>query len=281
VSEESRHERAQRLMREAKEAIWVVPTAPEDWATFRVKVEQAHQASPDENDIAWFLGRKLARDGEYRAALEVLQPLWDRAPDNWSGLTIAQCLDYLGHREEAFRMYARVAVFRFLSDTQHAIAAAGVEAPQAPKQPPTPPKGLVELVKAGWSAQASHEEFAPTRGTDGKAETCWTPGGDHQTPEMWYSLDLGEQVEGLAGLWLDDDAGGQSIYQNAAPRHCLVSVSRDGEWWKRVAGWQWSPNHYMESWWEPISARYVRLEQAAYCHPEWWCIYEAHVFAAK
>jgi hypothetical protein len=281
MTEESRHDRARRLMDEAQETRWITPDTLEDWPTFRAKAEQAHQASPEENDITWYLGRKLARDGEYRPALEVLRPLWERAPDSWCGITMALCLDYLGRREEAIQIYARAAVMRFLSDTQHAIVAAGVEGPQRPKRPPKAPEGLVEMKKEGWSASASHEELPPARGIDDDTRACWSPGGDHQTPGMWYRIDLGDQVEGLAGIWTDDDAGGESIFQNAAPRHCLVSVSRDGEWWKRVGEYRWSPNTYMEAWWEPITARYLLMEQTAYCHPEWWCIYEAHVFRRK
>jgi len=278
MSGQSPEDLARRLVAEAREATWIIPTAPEDWPKFRAKLEQAYQANPQDDEVRWWLGRKLARDGEYREAIEVLQPRWDRAPDSWSGITIAWCLDYLGRREEAIHMYARVAVKPFLSETQRAAVAAGIEEPQVPKQPPPPPKGLVEVPNASWSAMASHEELPPARGIDGDARTAWSPGGDQQSPGMWFRLDLGEEVAGLAGIWTDDDAGGQSIYQNAAPRHCLVSVSRDGEWWKRVGEWRWQPNHYMEAWWEPISARYLLLEQGAYTSPEWWCIYEAHLF---
>jgi hypothetical protein len=37
----------------------------------------------------------------------------------------------------------------------------------------------------------------------------------------------------------------------------------------------------MEAWWDPIAARYVLLEQTGNTMPEWWCIYEAHVFRAS
>ena len=280
---QNRSQLARQLFEEAREATYIFPGSVEDWPMFRRKLEQAYEANLNENDITWYLGRKLARDGEYREAIRVLQPLWDRAPDSWSGITIAWCLDYLGRREEAIHMYARVAAKAFLSETQRAIVAAGIEEQQTPKRPPTPAKGLVEVANKGWSATASPSEsdLAPARGIDGDVRTCWSPGGDHQTPGMWFRIDLGEQVEGLAGIWTDDDAGGQSIYLNASPRHCVVSVSRDGEWWKRVGEWCWRPNHYMEAWWDPIAARYVLLEQTGNTMPEWWCIYEAHVFRAS
>jgi hypothetical protein len=47
-----------------------------------------------------------------------------------------------------------------------------------------------------------------------------------------------------------------------------------------VGEWRWRPSHYVEAWWEPISARYVMMEQTEYVSPEWWCIFEAHVFRA-
>jgi len=282
MSGQSPEDLARRLLAEAREATWTIPGAPEDWPRFRAKLEQAYQANPQDEEVRWWLGRKLARDGEYREAIEVLRPVWESKSDQWSGITIAWCLDYLGRRDEAIHMYARVAAKPFLSETQRAAVAAGIETPQTPKRPPTPAKGLVELPNVGWSATASpsEQDLPPSRGIDGDVRTRWSPRGDGQSPGMWFHIDLAEQIEGLAGIWLDDDAGGKSIYQNDPPRHCLVSVSRDGEWWKRVGEWRWRPNHYMEAWWEPISARYVLLEQTAYCHPEWWCIYEAHLFRA-
>jgi hypothetical protein len=81
-------------------------------------------------------------------------------------------------------------------------------------------------------------------------------------------------------IWLDDDAGGQSIYRNSQPRHCLLSVSVDGEWWKRVGEWRWRPNQYLAAWWEPVTARYLLLEQTAHHVLEWWCIYGTHVYRA-
>ena len=289
MSGQDRHELARQLVAEALTAADTIEESVgslasfRNWASFRSKMEQAYQASPENEDAAWYYGRKLARDGEYQEAIKVLQPLWEHRPDPWSGLTLAWCHDYLGRREKAFDFYARVGVSQFLSETQRRIAAAGIEAPRKPKARPAPPKGLVELTNTGWSATASHEDlsYPVRRGVDGDVRTCWSPGGDHQTPDMWYRIDLGEEVKGLAGIWTDDDAGGESIYQNAAPRRCLVSVSRDGEWWKRVGEYRWSPNTYMEAWWEPVSTRYVLMEQTEHVMPEWWCIYEVRLFQAK
>ena len=91
-------------------------------------------------------------------AIKLLEGLWDRAPDSWSGLTIAWCLDYLGRREEAIQWYARVAVMPFLSETQRRAAADGVESPKTPKAAPTPLKGLEFL--ATVKARIRDGEFA-------------------------------------------------------------------------------------------------------------------------
>jgi DNA-directed RNA polymerase specialized sigma24 family protein len=253
----------------------------DDWRSFRNLVEHAYQLDPTNDGAALLLGRKLAADGEYRAAIKVLAPLWQRAPSAWCGLTAAWCLDYLGDREEAIRWYGRVAALTGLSETERTAATDGIERPQTPKKPPTPPEGLVQIRNTGWTATASHDRLPPGRAVDGDTRTLWSPADDCQQPGMWFRVDLGERVEGVAGLWLDDDAGGESIYQNAAPRHCLISVSVDGEWWKRVAEWRWRPNRYLEAWWEPVPARYLLLEQIGSCGSEWWCIYEAHMFHAR
>ena len=258
------------------------PAAPKDWKRYRANLEQAVKTDPDCQEAAFDLARKLSRDGEYRRAIKLLDKLWaDGQRSPWATLTMAWSLDYLGRRDEAIQWYARTALAPFLSETQRAAAVSGIEQPQVPKAPPKVPRHLVELPREGWTVSASHDVTPPAFAIDGDTRTRWTPMGDGQWPGEWLRLDLGKQVEGVAGAWLDDDAEGQSPYQNDAPRHCIVSVSRDGEWWKRVAEWQWTPNHYMETWWAPVSCRYVMFEQTHYTSPEWWAVYELHLYCAR
>lgn len=280
---QSKKELAEQLVEEAWDAVRDErPAAPKDWKRYRARLEQAVKADPDSGRAAWHLARKLSRDGEYRRAVKLLDKLWaNGARDAWTTLTLAWSLDYLGRRDEAIRWYARTALMPFLSETQRAAAVAGIEQPQTPKASPKVPRNLAELPHDGWSVAASHDVTPLAFAVDGDARTRWTPMGHGQCPGQWLRLDLGKQVEGVAGAWLDDDADGQSPFQNDTPRHCVVSVSRDGEWWKRVAEWQWTPNHYMEAWWAPISCRYVMFEQTHYNSPEWWSVCEAHLYCAR
>lgn len=272
-------ELADRLVQEAQKGIYSGPVLVHDWALFRRKLEEALQADPENVDAAWQLGRKLAKEGEYKSALKLLQGLWERGiHDAWTTLTIAWCLDYQGKRAEALQWYARTALMPFLSETQRKAATAGIESPQSPKTFPVVPKGLVEIVRDGWSVTASNDRCPPIHAIDGNPNSRWSPMGDGQTPGQWLQIDLGQEIPTLAGVWLDDDAAGHSNVQNDAPRRCVVSVSRDGEWWKRVGEWRWTPNTYMEAWWEPISVRYLLLEQMEYGSPEWWSVYEVHVY---
>lgn len=257
------------------------PVLIQDWPAYRRKLEEAVAADPESTEAAWKLGRKLAREGEYRPAMKLLQGLWDRGThDAWTSLTIAWCYDYLGHRAEALQWYARTALMPFLSETQRKAAVEGIEAPQKPKVPPTIPAGIVEVDKTGWSVAASHDGCPPMHAIDDDLRTRWSPMGEGQTPGMWLRVDMGTETPSLTGTWLDDDATGLAHVQNDAPRHCLVSVSQDGEWWKRVGEWHWTPNRYMEAWWAPVSARHVLFEQLDYCSPEWWSVYEVHLFHA-
>ena len=277
----SRADVAARLVIQGREAVHTDHSLADDWPTYRRKMEEALEADPNCAGAISHLGRKLARDGEYRKALKLLEKSWDlEHEDAWTSLTIAWCHDYLRAREEALRWYALTALQPFLSEVQRRAAEAGIHEPQRPKATPTPTEGLAEVPPGGWRATASHNDIPPQHAIDGDPQSRWTPMGEGQQPGERFQIDLGELVEGLAGVWLDDDAGGASIFQNDAPRHCLVSVSRDGEWWKRVAEWRWRPNHYMEAWWEPISAQYVCLEQTEYGRPEWWSIYAVHLFRA-
>lgn len=272
-------ELANRLVQEAQKAIYAGPVLVHDWVLYRRKLEEALQADPENVDAAWQLGRKLAKEGEYKPALKLLQGLWEWGiQDAWTPLTIAWCLDYQGKRAEALQWYARTALLPFLSETQRKAATAGIEAPQSPKSFPVIPDGLTEIAHDGWTATASNDRCPPVHAIDGNTNSRWSPMGEGQTPGAWLRIDLGSEVPALAGVWLDDDAAGQSNVQNDAPRRCVVSLSRDGEWWKRVGDWRWTPNHYMEAWWQPVSARYLLLEQMEYGSPEWWSVYETHVY---
>jgi RNA polymerase sigma-70 factor (ECF subfamily) len=253
-----------------------------DWSLCRRKLEQAVQADPDYRLASWLLARKLSRDGDCRQALKLLRTLWKSArPDPWLSLTMAWTLDYMGRRKEALKWYALTAAMPSISETHRATASAGIERPQVPKARPPISSGLIEVPHDGWSAKASHDKLDPRYAIDGDRRTRWCTIGSGQAPGMWLRIDLGGQVDRLAGIWLDDDAGGESIYQNDAPRHCVVSVSRDGQRWKRAAEWHWQPNRYMEAWWKPVSARCVMLEQTAHNSPECWSVYEAHVYRSK
>lgn len=299
---------AQQLFAEAVEVIHG-ENPVHDWALARAKLEQAVQADPDCRRPAELLARKLSRDGAYREAIELLQKLWDSQPgDPWVALTMAWSLDYLGERDKAVEWYKQVGptqptqsssdvtvttpdghTFPFrvttattgCSDTQRIAAAEGLKQPQRPKARPKVPDGAVELPHDGWSAQSSHEQFRPKYAIDGNNCSRWCTLADGQAPGMWFLIDLGKKVEVLSGIWLDDDCAGQSIYQNDSPRHCVVSLSEDGESWTQVAEWKWTPNHYMEAWWSPTTARFIRLEQKASNKPECWTIYEVHVFCSK
>ncbi len=101
-------------------------------------------------EASYWLGRKLAKDGEWREAIKVLTPLWERTgQDPWVALTLAWCYDYLGQREEAVPWYARVVALPYLSNTHLVAARVGVETPQQPKAVPQAPPGLRELPRAG------------------------------------------------------------------------------------------------------------------------------------
>lgn len=277
MSGRTTQEAAQQFLTEAYEAIQARPERF-DWPRARDRFTEARQTDPECYEASYWLGRKLAKDGEWKEAIKVLTPLWEQAEEEpWVPLTLAWCYDYLGQRGEALQWYARVVALPYLTDTQQRAARVGVEVPQRPKAFPKIPAGVQELPHTGWTARASHETVSPLYAIDGDASTRWTPMGGGQEPTEWLRLDLGAEAP-IAGLWLDDDAAGQAPTQNDQPRHCFISVSRDGEWWKRVGEWRWRPNLYLEAWWEPISARFVLLEQIARHTPEWWSVFEAHIY---
>ena len=256
-----------------------------DWSLARARFAAAHEADPECYEASYWLGRILAKQGEWRQAIRMLAPLWNRTSQDprvapsWVALTLAWCYDYLGNRKRAVQWYTRVAAVPDLVGTLRDAVCVGLEGPQWPKVFPRIPEGLRELPAAGWSARSSHERISPSYAIDGKPNTCWTPAGEGQKPRHWLRLDLGAERPNVSGLWLDDDAGGQATSQNNTPRQCRIFVSREGERWTRVAEWRWSPNTYLAAWWEPISARYILLEQTAEHRPEWWTVFNVHVFA--
>ncbi|RLA96906.1 MAG: hypothetical protein DRG83_16760 [Deltaproteobacteria bacterium] len=97
---------------------------------------------------------------------------------------------------------------------------------------------------------------------------------------MYFQLDMG-RIYTVSRILLGDDGEGVSIYVSDYPRKYVVEVSKDGSIWKKVASGEGHLDEYVSVSFEPTQARFIRITQEGYCTPEWWTIYEIHVYKPK
>jgi hypothetical protein len=125
-------------------------------------------------------------------------------------------------------------------------------------------------VTTPWAgAEASHSEGDVQDAFDARLSTTWDTKSVKQTPGMWFKLNMGNlrKIERVA---LEHPASQQ-------PRGYLVEVSADGQSWQEVGrnddNWGKADVRF-----DPISARYVRIETTNSSPYQPWGIAEIAVW---
>ncbi len=124
------------------------------------------------------------------------------------------------------------------------------------------------VVRAQWSAEASHNPGDVALAFDGKSETAWSSRAN-QAPGMWFKLDLGTpQV--IDRLRVESPGRGY-------PYHYVASFSNDGETWQVV---QRVPKNWraIDARFSPAETRFIRIDvQEGPAWGSFWSISEISV----
>jgi hypothetical protein len=128
------------------------------------------------------------------------------------------------------------------------------------------------LVRARWSAEASHNPGDVALAFDGKSDTAWSSQAN-QGPGMWFKLDMGAAQ--IIDRVLVQSPG------RGFPYHYILSLSRDGETWRVV---QRVPKNWrsIDAQFSPVETRYIRIDVQE--GPEWgafWAISEISVAVSQ
>lgn len=231
-------------------------------------------------DHAWsrmMAGRIYFMKGEYDRAADYLQKVPDVA---WAVQTLGWCYDALGKREAAVEAYEK-ALEIAQQDSVLTAARIGLEEPyeRCKKVAGEETVKARELSAEGWTATASPYSEDAGKAFDGQKFSRWSTLEGQQSGEF-YQLDLGgvEQVNGVA---LVDDADGDTIYVSDYAREYEIKVSADGEDWRMVASGKGDPRYYPGGYFEPVEARYIRIDQLGKTRPESWSIYGIRVYTPE
>jgi len=219
-------------------------------------------------------GRIYFMQGKYDRALEHLR----RVPDvPWGVQTLGWCYDALGRREEAIEAYKK-ALEIARQDSVITAAKIGLEEPyeRAKRVKGEGSAKARELSTEGWMATASPYSEDAEKAFDGQKFSRWSTLEGQQSGEF-YQLDLGE-VELVNGVVLIDDAGGDTIYVSDYAREYEIKVSVDREDWTMMASGKGDPRYYPGGFFEPVEARYIRIDQQGQTRPESWSIYGIRVY---
>jgi len=222
-------------------------------------------------------GRIYFMQGKYDRALEHLQRVSDVA---WGVQTLGWCYDALGERETAIETYKK-ALEIAQQDSVITAAKIGLEEPYE-RRKKIAREGSVrarELSTEGWTATASPYSEDAGKAFDGEKFSRWSTLEGQQSGEF-YQLDLGE-VERVNGVVLVDDADGDTIYVSDYAREYEIKMSADGEDWRMVASGKGDPRYYPGGYFEPVEARYIRIDQLGKTRPESWSIYGIRVYTPE
>lgn len=120
------------------------------------------------------------------------------------------------------------------------------------------------------AATVSHNTDAIGNMLDGNPDSRWDT-HKAQEPGMWVQLDAGKSVN-LAGVVLDSTKS-----PNDAPRAWTVAVSSDATQWQTTA----TGKGEVAVDWQPVMARYAKVEQTGRDAYYWWSIHAAYLKVAE
>jgi hypothetical protein len=145
------------------------------------------------------------------------------------------------------------------------------------KVPPVP------LDRSRWRAAANANQREVSLALDGNPRTRWTS-LKPQSPNLSFELDLG-RMEIIRGMTLLQGSSSKDY-----PRDLRLLVSPDGKKWRAIET-QWLSDLYwagnrifnklgnrLTYFFQPVSCRYVRLEQVGSDPVYYWSIHEIHLF---
>lgn len=231
-------------------------------------------------DASELLGRMYVRQGRYQDALDILS-----APDalrGWQGLVRAWCLDALGNREEAVRIY------RKLERGRGSLAqwgALGLKQPTWPGELEIQPEAGEVLLSPGpsWRALAhrSPSPFRPEAAIDGDGAVRWTANAGEDGPGQeagdWFELDFGEPTE-VTRVVLDHQ-GSRGPYISDWPRGIKARFTSNRQTWRSAHVAPAGPMQPAAVTFDrPQAVRAIRFELTETHSPESWSIYEVFVF---
>ena len=233
-------------------------------------------------DHSWarmMAGRIYFMKGRYDRALDHLKRVLDDAWP-WAVQTLGWCYDVMGEREKAIETY-RKALDIAWQDSIETAARIGLEEPYVRAKKVEGDNGIPgrELSTAGWKATASPFDEDAANPFDGQKFTRWSTKSGQESGQF-YQLDLGK-VERISKVVLVDDAGGGTIYVSDYPRQYEIKASTDGENWTAVAAGKGDQRYYAGGCFEPVEARYIRIDQLGTTMPESWAIYGIHVYSPE
>jgi hypothetical protein len=255
------------------------------------EVEQAYLAVADpRGPLAYtevcsraseLLGLMYARQGRFEDALAILPA--PAATYGQQGLVRAWCSDALGNRDEAVRIYRKLArTYGSFRDWGRL----GLEQPTSPG-PLKIRAGRGEVLlspTSGWrvSAHRSLASFCPGAVIDGDFAVRWAAGGGEdgsgQESGNWLELDFGEPIA-VRRVVLDHQ-GSTVPCVDDWPRGIEARFTSDGQTWRNAhvdpAG-PMTPASVTFNGAEKVEA--IRFELTEAHSPERWSIYEVLVFA--
>jgi len=141
----------------------------------------------------------------------------------------------------------------------------------------------VPLDRSRWRASANANQQEVSLALDGNLRTRWTS-LKPKSPDLYFELDLG-RMETVGGMTLNQ---GRSLRDY--PRDLKLFVSPDGKSWRNVET-QWVSDLYwagnrlfnkrgdrLTYFFQPVSCRYLRLEQGGSDPVYYWSIHEIDLF---
>ena len=141
----------------------------------------------------------------------------------------------------------------------------------------------VPLDRSRWRASANANQREVSLALDGNLRTRWTS-LKPQSPDLHFELDLG-RMETVGGMTLNQ---GSSLRDY--PRDLKLFVSADGKrWWNVETQWlsdpYWAGNRLFNKrgdrltyFFQPVSCRYLKLEQGGSDPVYYWSIHEIDLF---